>query len=144
MWLVWSIGISRRIRGHIDRALKLPKEGFYGWAYLKSPYLDVLMCGIIIGSEMETITNIPSCDSIVEEYLIYRGFTKTFKHLQKEKFTDRLQNFHATKIVEQIFFYIHSYEMESFINLWYLPPLFTSSPLSFPLTLLPPHRPFPP
>jgi hypothetical protein len=64
------------------------------------------------------MNNIPACDSIVEEYLIHRGFTKTFQNLQKEKLNDRTNNFHATKILEQIFVYIHYYDIESFINLW--------------------------
>lgn len=62
--------------------------------------------------------NITVCDSIVEEYLIYRGFTKTFRCIQKEKIEDRTKCFDATRIVEQIFAHIYKYDIESFINLW--------------------------
>lgn len=62
--------------------------------------------------------NIPGADSIVEEYLIHRGFTKTFRCLQKEIAEDRTKGFNATRIVEQIFFYIYAFEIESFVNLW--------------------------
>jgi hypothetical protein len=63
--------------------------------------------------------SIEVCDSIVEEYLIHRGFTKTFKSLQREKKDDRTQNFDATRIVDQIFVYIATYDIESFVNLWF-------------------------
>lgn len=33
--------------------------------------------------------NIPGVDSLVEEYLIHRGFTQTFRVFQKEKSDDR-------------------------------------------------------
>ena len=63
--------------------------------------------------------NISSCDSIVEEYLIHRGFIKTFYCIQKEKKEDITKEFNTIKIVEQIFLYLFKYEIESFINLWY-------------------------
>jgi hypothetical protein len=62
--------------------------------------------------------NIQSADNIVDEYLIHRGFTQTFKALQKEKISDRTKGFNAIKIVEQIFIYIDEFEIESFIDLW--------------------------
>lgn len=62
--------------------------------------------------------NVQGADSIVEEYLIHRGFTKTFRCLQKEISEDRTKGFNATRIVEQIFFYIYTFDMESFINMW--------------------------
>jgi hypothetical protein len=65
------------------------------------------------------MNNIAVCDTIVEEYLIHRGFTKTFKSLQKEKKDDRTQNFDATRIVDQIFLYITTFDIESFVNLWF-------------------------
>lgn len=62
--------------------------------------------------------NIQSADNIVDEYLIHRGFTQTFRTLLKEKTNDRTKGFSATKIVEQIFSYIEEFEIESFVQLW--------------------------
>mmetsp|Transcript_29539 Transcript_29539/g.49902 ORF Transcript_29539/g.49902 Transcript_29539/m.49902 type:complete len:358 (-) Transcript_29539:181-1254(-) len=62
--------------------------------------------------------NILGVDSLVEEYLIHRGFTQTFRIFQKEKSDDRTHGFHAIKIVEQIYHYIENYKISEFIDLW--------------------------
>jgi hypothetical protein len=61
---------------------------------------------------------IASADSLVEEYLVYRGFTQSFRALQSEKASDKLKSLDVTKIVEQTFAYIHAFEMDNFVVLW--------------------------
>ena len=62
--------------------------------------------------------NITNVDYMVEEYLLYRGFTQTFRCLENEKSHDRSRSFQENKIVEQIFQFLTNFEMESFITLW--------------------------
>lgn len=61
---------------------------------------------------------IPNVDEMVLEYLIYRGFTSTYKSLVSEKSKDRTKQFEVTRIVESIFMYLQNFEIESFISLW--------------------------
>lgn len=63
-------------------------------------------------------SNISSIDQIVGEYLIYRGFTQTFRSLEAEKGRDRVKQFEGGRIVEAIFGYLHTFEVDSFITLW--------------------------
>jgi hypothetical protein len=44
--------------------------------------------------------NIPSVDSMVGEYLIYRGFTQTFQSLEVERNRDRTKRFEVTRVVD--------------------------------------------
>ena len=44
--------------------------------------------------------NIPAADSMVGEYLIYRGFTQTYKALESEKNRDKTKQFEVARIVE--------------------------------------------
>ena len=59
-----------------------------------------------------------SVDYMVEEFLLYRGFTQTFRCLENEKSHDRARSFQENKLVEQIFQYLLNFEVESFISLW--------------------------
>lgn len=61
---------------------------------------------------------IASADSLVEEYLVYRGFTQSFRALQGEKASDKLKSLDVTKIAEQTFAYIHAFDMDNFVALW--------------------------
>lgn len=62
--------------------------------------------------------NIPAADSMVGEYLIYRGFTQTYKNLESEKNKDKTKQFEVTRIVESIFGYLQGYEIHHFVSLW--------------------------
>lgn len=62
--------------------------------------------------------NITAADSIVSEYLIYRGFTATYASLQNEKLKDRVKKFEVASIVEAIFHYIQSFQILNFVSLW--------------------------
>ena len=59
-----------------------------------------------------------SVDYMVEEFLLYRGFTQTFRCLENEKSHDRARSLQENKLVEQIFQYLINFEVESFISLW--------------------------
>jgi len=62
--------------------------------------------------------NLLSTDSMVGEYLIYRGFTSTFQSLEAEKSRDRTKRFEVSKLVETVFTNLQGSEMESFVTLW--------------------------
>lgn len=62
--------------------------------------------------------DISGVDAMVSEYLIYRGFTKTFQSLEYEKGKDRIKKFEVSRIVESIFTNLTSFEVENFITLW--------------------------
>jgi hypothetical protein len=58
-------------------------------------------------------------DQIVGEYLIFRGLITTFKALEAERIKERnAKLFDVKKLVETLFSYIHTYEIESFVNIW--------------------------
>jgi hypothetical protein len=44
--------------------------------------------------------NVAGADTIVSEYLLYRGFTQSFQCLEVEKGRDRTKKFEVTKIVD--------------------------------------------
>ncbi len=54
------------------------------------------------------MSTLSSADQIVAEYLIYRGFTQTFRSLDQERKSDRTRQFEAQKIVESVFGYFHA------------------------------------
>lgn len=63
------------------------------------------------------VERLSGADYMVEEYLLYRGFTQTFRCLDNEK-ASKSKNFQEQVIVQQIFQYLINFEVESFINLW--------------------------
>lgn len=62
--------------------------------------------------------DIAGTDSIIGEYLIYRGFTQTFQSLELERGRDRTKRFEVSKIVETILKNLQNFEIENFISLW--------------------------
>jgi hypothetical protein len=62
--------------------------------------------------------NITAADQIVGEYLIYRGFTQSFRSLEAEKARDKTKHFESSRIIDAVFGYLHGYEIEQFISLW--------------------------
>ena len=44
--------------------------------------------------------NITAVDQMVAEYLVYRGFTQSFRSLEVEKAKDRTKQFEVARIVE--------------------------------------------
>lgn len=62
--------------------------------------------------------DVSGTDAMVSEYLIYRGFTRTFQSLEFEKSKDRIKRFEVSRIVEAIFTSLTNFEVENFISLW--------------------------
>jgi WD repeat-containing protein 91 len=62
--------------------------------------------------------NISAADGMVQEYLIYRGFTQSFKTFEGEKTKDKTKNFDVQQIVDSVFAYMSMYDIQNFIALW--------------------------
>ncbi|XP_061149340.1 WD repeat-containing protein 91 [Syngnathus typhle] len=57
-------------------------------------------------------------DEHVREYLIYRGFTNTLKHLDSEIKADKEKGFRVDKIIDQLLQFIHSFELSGLKDYW--------------------------
>ncbi|XP_077353254.1 WD repeat-containing protein 91 [Festucalex cinctus] len=57
-------------------------------------------------------------DEHVREYLIYRGFTNTLKHLDSEIKADKEKGFRVDKIIDQLLQFIHSFELSALKDYW--------------------------
>ncbi len=64
------------------------------------------------------MNNFGSADNVVSEYLIYRGFTDTYKSFEKEKKSDRMKQFESSKIVNALFGHLQSLNVQMFISHW--------------------------
>jgi hypothetical protein len=61
---------------------------------------------------------IPAADQIVQEYLIYRGFTQSYKNFEIEKNKDKAKLFDISKLTDSIFQSLQNFEIEEFLSLW--------------------------
>ncbi|RVE65459.1 hypothetical protein OJAV_G00116800 [Oryzias javanicus] len=57
-------------------------------------------------------------DEHVREYLIYRGFTNTLKHLDNEMKADKEKGFRVDKIIEQLQQFVQSFDLCSLKEYW--------------------------
>ncbi|KAI4890383.1 hypothetical protein NFI96_014543, partial [Prochilodus magdalenae] len=57
-------------------------------------------------------------DDLVREYLIYRGFTSTLKHLDVEIKADKEKGFRVDKIIDQLQQFIQSYDLAGLKDYW--------------------------
>ncbi|KAL7853260.1 hypothetical protein AOLI_G00201040 [Acnodon oligacanthus] len=57
-------------------------------------------------------------DDVVREYLIYRGFTSTLKHLDVEIKADKEKGFRVDKIIDQLQQFIQSYDLAGLKEYW--------------------------
>ncbi|XP_041825759.1 WD repeat-containing protein 91 isoform X2 [Melanotaenia boesemani] len=57
-------------------------------------------------------------DEHVREYLIYRGFTSTLKHLDSEIKADKEKGFRVDKIIEQLQLFIQSFDLFGLKEYW--------------------------
>ncbi|XP_015217801.2 WD repeat-containing protein 91 [Lepisosteus oculatus] len=57
-------------------------------------------------------------DELVKEYLIYRGFTSTLKHLDAEIKADREKGFRVDKIIDQLQQFVQSYDLAALREYW--------------------------
>eukprot|EP01133_Synstelium_polycarpum_P013311 gene13311-15648_t len=55
---------------------------------------------------------------LVKEYLVFRGFTQTNHHFTLEKKADKLKGFQVDKILEQINYYVSTYDILHLVELW--------------------------
>ncbi|XP_037609115.1 WD repeat-containing protein 91 [Sebastes umbrosus] len=57
-------------------------------------------------------------DEHVREYLIYRGFTSTLKHLDTEVKADKEKGFRVDKIIDQLQQFVHSFDLFGLKEYW--------------------------
>ncbi|GLD51801.1 WD repeat-containing protein 91 isoform X1, partial [Lates japonicus] len=57
-------------------------------------------------------------DEHVREYLIYRGFTSTLKHLDSEVKADKEKGFRVDKIIDQLQQFIQSFDLFGLKEYW--------------------------
>ncbi|XP_057674799.1 WD repeat-containing protein 91 [Corythoichthys intestinalis] len=57
-------------------------------------------------------------DEHVREYLIYRGFTNTLKHLDSEIKADKEKGFRVDKIIDQLLQFIQSFDLSGLKDYW--------------------------
>ncbi|KAJ8286672.1 hypothetical protein GJAV_G00041840 [Gymnothorax javanicus] len=57
-------------------------------------------------------------DELVKEYLMYRGFTSTLKHLDSEIKADKEKGFRVDKIIDQLQQFIQSYDLLPLRDYW--------------------------
>jgi WD repeat-containing protein 91 len=62
--------------------------------------------------------DLPHVDELVQEYLLYRGFTRTFHRFQEDRKADQLLGLNVARIVDQLFYYIRRYDMPGLLSLW--------------------------
>ncbi|XP_028138723.1 WD repeat-containing protein 91 isoform X2 [Diabrotica virgifera virgifera] len=57
-------------------------------------------------------------DEMIREYLLYRGFGSTLKAFDAELKADKMKSFRVDKIIDQLIFFINSYDLSSLRELW--------------------------
>ncbi|EDW81435.1 uncharacterized protein Dwil_GK12064 [Drosophila willistoni] len=57
-------------------------------------------------------------DTLLREYLVFRGFSSTLKALDLEQRTEKDQHFRAERILEQFTLAIQSYDLQALRSLW--------------------------
>ncbi|KAM9820454.1 WD repeat-containing protein 91 [Neosynchiropus ocellatus] len=63
-------------------------------------------------------TAVERTDEHVREYLIYRGFTSTLKHLDSEIKADKEKGFRVDKIIDQLLHFIQSFDLNGLKEYW--------------------------
>ncbi|TMW65021.1 hypothetical protein Poli38472_009188 [Pythium oligandrum] len=70
---------------------------------------------------METHTPaqlLPHVDELVMEYLLFRGFTKSFQVFVSERKRDRAKGFDVEQLISQLLAYVQNYQIESILETW--------------------------
>jgi hypothetical protein len=70
------------------------------------------------GNPALSSTSISYMDELVKEYLIFRGSTSAFKAFENDIKQDKDRMFKPEKIVDQIFSYIHTYDLTALLDFW--------------------------
>lgn len=63
-------------------------------------------------------TTLPQIDEMVREYLVFRGFLHCLRVFDSERKHDRTKSYQGDKIVEQLFTYIHNFDLRNLMDLW--------------------------
>ncbi|KAM9841724.1 WD repeat-containing protein 91 [Aulostomus maculatus] len=63
-------------------------------------------------------SSVERTDEHVREYLTYRGFTSTLKHLDSEIKADKEKGFRVDKIIDQLLQFIHSFDLCALKEYW--------------------------
>ena len=61
---------------------------------------------------------VPLVDDAVREYLLFRGFTQTLKYYDVEMKQDKDKGFQIDKLVNYIFSFVSSYDLQGLLAVW--------------------------
>ncbi|CAI5708959.1 unnamed protein product [Hyaloperonospora brassicae] len=61
---------------------------------------------------------LPHVDELVMEYLLFRGFTKSFQVFSAERKRDRSQGFDAEQIISQLLVAVQNFQLETVLETW--------------------------
>ncbi|KAE9019237.1 hypothetical protein PR001_g13930 [Phytophthora rubi] len=67
---------------------------------------------------MEPPSLLPHVDELVMEYLLFRGFTKSFQVFSAERKRDRARGFDVDQIISQLLVAVQTYQIESVLETW--------------------------
>ena len=70
------------------------------------------------GGPYNGTTSIAFMDELIKEYLLFRGFNATIKSFEHDLKQDKDRSFRADKITDQIFAYIHAYDLNGLLDYW--------------------------
>ncbi|KAG5272227.1 hypothetical protein AALO_G00163030 [Alosa alosa] len=68
--------------------------------------------------EAKMASAVERTDELVREYLVYRGFTSTLKHLDSEIKSDKEKGFRVDKIIEQLQLFIPNGDLTGLKDYW--------------------------
>ncbi|POM63529.1 WD repeat-containing protein 91 [Phytophthora palmivora] len=67
---------------------------------------------------MEPPSLLPHVDELVMEYLLFRGFTKSFQVFSAERKRDRARGFDVEQIISQLLMAVQTYQIENVLETW--------------------------
>ncbi|KAL4146458.1 hypothetical protein PRNP1_012322 [Phytophthora ramorum] len=67
---------------------------------------------------MEPPSLLPHVDELVMEYLLFRGFTKSFQVFSAERKRDRTRGFDVEQIISQLLVSVQTYQIETVLETW--------------------------
>ena len=67
---------------------------------------------------MKSFEDLPKIDELIQEYLLFRGFTRSFHIFTSECKTDSLLGLNVARIVDKLFSYVDTYDMPGLLSLW--------------------------
>ncbi|CAG8487960.1 682_t:CDS:2 [Racocetra persica] len=67
---------------------------------------------------MNSIQHIQQVEELIKEYLLFRGFSVTFRSFETECRNDRDKGFHAEKIIEELYSFIANSDINGLLDYW--------------------------